>query len=114
MDVFLAHAGNGTQLGPVGCFVGATICAIVCIWFSICVFSAVLRAKVRWGRRGMGGPMSSLSCAAWAFAAMIWGLIFLAQGIHLDGIAKRSGWLIAGGLIAILAAAIHDCVKNDG
>lgn len=113
MDVFLAHAGNGTPLGSVGCFVGTTLCAIVSIWFSICVFSPALRAKVRWGRRGRGGPMSALSCAAWAFAAIVWGLILYAQGIRYEPGTKITGWLIATALIAVLGAAIHDCMQND-
>ncbi len=57
--------------------------------------------------------MSALSCAAWAFNALVWGIALLADGVQFTPIVRATGWLLGGGFVILMAAAFRDWYYNS-
>lgn len=113
MHAILAHGRGGEQLGPTGCFIGASIFALASLWFLGGALYPKWRASARWGKGGRGGPMSALGCAAWAFNAFVWSVALLAQGAQYSPIVRVTGWLLGGGFAIVITAAVRDGYHRD-
>src|ERR1035441_3711024 len=108
----LAFGGHGEPIGPMGCFIGATVCLYAACSILIRALHPRWRGRARWGKRGQGAPISLIGSLICVVNALLWGVALVALGLEYPPIASRTGWLLGGGFVALMAAAIRDDIHH--
>ena len=111
----LAIATVNRGLGQTGCFVVASIFALLaCACLTGALFPR-LRQRFRWGfARGSneGTPMTTAGLLAWTLFTALWAVSFLAQALQFAPIASHRRWILAAGFIIVLAVGVYDNARS--
>ena len=104
--------GQGAPLGPQGCFISATIFLVWAVAFSVWLLRTRRTGHGRWNK-GKGPEMSTISGLVWVLNALIWGALFLAQGLqHTQTTRRISPYLVFGGFALLILAVSRDAIRE--
>ena len=90
------------------------------IWGLLAIGSTLLalrpgwreRVKLGWGRRGRGGPVSTLSCVAWTLYFLSLAVVESPIWAEKPDLKAHNGIVLGAGFFLILAAAIYDAERS--
>lgn len=100
------------HFGPSAFFVGSGAAGLVGVVCALSALNPTLRQGFRWGKRGVGGPVSAFGAAAWSFAACTWSVSLACAGLNSGSLSHVLEWALIVANVVLLIAAVSDAMRN--